>query len=45
MQEFFKWVREDGNPTVSGHDALKAVKIAKAAQLSFEKNKPVRINL
>ncbi len=45
MSEFFRWVREEGEPPVSGTDALAAVNMARSAQLSLQKNKPVRVEL
>ncbi|MDZ7260920.1 MAG: Gfo/Idh/MocA family oxidoreductase, partial [candidate division KSB1 bacterium] len=43
LQEFFTCVREGKVPPVTGEDAVAAVKIAQAAELSFRQNKPVRI--
>lgn len=44
LRAFFKSVRDGTPPLVSGEDALAAVRIAQAAQDSFEQNKPVRID-
>ncbi|MBD3290322.1 hypothetical protein GF337_16075 [candidate division KSB1 bacterium] len=43
LQEFFKCVQQNTEPTVTGDDALAAVKIAQAAGDSFKQNKPVRL--
>ncbi len=43
LQEFFKCVQNNTQPTVTGNDALAAVKIAQAAGQSYKQNKPVRI--
>ena len=43
LREFFTSVRNQTLPTVTGQDALQAVKIARAAELSFKKNRPIMV--
>ena len=43
LREFFTSVRNQTLPQVTGQDALQAVKIAQAAELSFKKNSPVMV--
>lgn len=43
LQEFFKCVQNNKKPTVTGDDALAAIKIAQAAGRSFKQNEPVRV--
>ena len=44
LKGFINCLEAGGRPTVDGNDALKAVKIAVAAQQSLKLNKPVRLN-
>jgi myo-inositol 2-dehydrogenase/D-chiro-inositol 1-dehydrogenase len=43
MRAFFTSVRDRTPTLVSGEDALAAVKIALAAQQSYEQNRPVKV--
>ncbi len=43
LRSFFAGVREGTPPSVTGEDALAAVRIAQAAQQSREKNRPVKV--
>lgn len=43
LRKFFGCVRDETDPPVTGKDALAAIKIAKAAQLSYRQNKPARL--
>ena len=43
LREFFASIRNKSSPPVTGQDALQAVKIAQAAELSFKKNRPVKV--
>ncbi|MCH8928845.1 MAG: inositol 2-dehydrogenase [Candidatus Marinimicrobia bacterium] len=43
LREFFSSIRNQTTPPVTGQDALQAVKIAQAAELSFKKNRPVKV--
>ncbi len=44
LNGFINCVEDGGKPVVDGHDALKAVLIAVAAQQSLKLNQPVRLN-
>jgi myo-inositol 2-dehydrogenase/D-chiro-inositol 1-dehydrogenase len=43
MRAFFSCVRDDTSPPVAGEDALAAVRIAQAAQESYQQNRPVEV--
>ncbi len=43
LRSFFAGVRDGTPPSVTGEDALAAVRIAQAAQLSREQNRPVKV--
>lgn len=44
LRYFFKCLENQRNPKPNGTDGLKSILIAKAAQISLEKNHPIRIN-
>ncbi|NQU27957.1 MAG: inositol 2-dehydrogenase [Candidatus Marinimicrobia bacterium] len=44
LKGFINCLETGGSPTVAGHDALKAVQVAVAAQQSLELNQPVSLN-
>lgn len=44
LRSFFSSVREGTPPSVTGEDALAAVRIARAAQQSMERGRPVRVS-
>lgn len=43
MRAFFASVRDESPPLVAGEDALAAVRIAQAAQESYQRNRPVEV--
>lgn len=43
IREFFKAIREDSDPPVTGRDGLLAIQIGLAAKQSLEENRPVRL--